>query len=124
MSEASEGQAAPWMVRETLAKQLVPLLELYDVKWRGHGMIYVDDQHYNIDTAYRIVADLSASLDVPVDQVRARLVELGWLNDVRHSSSTRKEAVRVDDEPASRSTSWEDEYEYDDFGPNDDQGHE
>lgn len=120
MSDASEGQVAAWKVRETLARQLAPLLELYDVKWRGHGVIYVDHEDYNIHTAYRIVADLSSRLNVPIDQVRARLVEFGWLNDVRQASFTSDKDARLIDESTSRSPSWEDEYEHDDVRQNDD----
>lgn len=36
--------------RQTLEAHLKPVLERYDVKWRGHGVIYVDYEHYNIQT--------------------------------------------------------------------------
>lgn len=72
-----------WISAEAMAQRLAPLLERYDVKGRGHGVIYVDHEPHNIVTAQVIVADLSASFDVPQAQVRERLVELGLLKDVR-----------------------------------------
>jgi len=82
---------------ETLAEHLAPLLEQYDVRWRGHGFIYVDHEPYNIETFHKILAGLSTSLGVPTQQVRARLVECGWLNDVRVAHPVREEAVPVAD---------------------------
>ena len=77
MSDSSGAEISQWMVKETLAEHLMPLLARYDVKWRGHGVIYVDHEQYNIITAHRILADLSASLGVPIQLVRSRLVDLG-----------------------------------------------
>lgn len=74
-----------WMDAKILAEHLAPLLERYDVKWRGHGFIYVNHESYNIVTAHQILADLSANLGVSIHQVRSRLVALGWLNDVRYA---------------------------------------
>lgn len=48
--------------RETLEAYLKPVLERYDVKWRGHGVIYVDYEHYNIQTLHLILNDLSYDL--------------------------------------------------------------
>lgn len=85
MGEASEEKVTQlqWMAAETLADHLVPLLKHHDVKWRGHGIIYIDHQHCNISTAHQLLVDLSISLGAPISLVRSRLVELGWLNDVR-----------------------------------------
>lgn len=87
-----------WMVKETLAAHLAPLLERYDVKWRGHGVIYVDHQHDNISIAEKILYHLSTALGVPVSDVRSRLVELGWLNDVRYVLPIPNELARTFDE--------------------------
>lgn len=82
MNDATEA-GGPWMAAHTLAEHLAPLLEEFDVKWRGHGVIYVDHEPYNIDTFNRILAGLSASLGVPTLKLQSRLLELGWVNDVR-----------------------------------------
>jgi hypothetical protein len=95
MSELNGSEISHWMVEETLAEHLEPLLARYDVKWRGHGVIYVDHEQYNINTAHRILADLSASLGVPIQLVRTRLIELGWLNDVRSTLPVRDGVARV-----------------------------
>lgn len=86
--------AKQWMVAETLAGHLLPLLEHYDVKWRGHGVIYVNHEYYNIDTAQRILADLSQTLGVPAHLIRSRLIDLGLLNDVR-TAVVRNDALRI-----------------------------
>jgi len=86
------------MAAETLAEELWPLLQHYDVKWRGHGLIYVDDQHYNITSAHRVLADLSDRLDVPAYLIRSRLIELGWFNDVRRPAPVREGVERAIDE--------------------------
>lgn len=83
MSNPYEVKVAKWMEKETLAEQLEPLCERYDVKYRGHGIIYVDHEQYNILTAQKILADLSACLGVSKELIRCRLIELGWLIDVR-----------------------------------------
>lgn len=69
--------------RQTLEDLLKPVLERYDVKWRGHGVIYVDYEHYNIQTLSLILNDLSRDLGVSAQVISSRLVELGLLNDVR-----------------------------------------
>jgi len=98
MSDSNGAEISQWMVKETLAEHLAPLLARYDVKWRGHGVIYVDHEQYNISTAHRILADLSVSLGVPIQLVRSRLVELGWFNDVRNTLPVRDRVVRIVDE--------------------------
>jgi len=105
-----------WMNKETLAEHLAPLLEHYEVKWRGYGIIYVDHQDENIQIAEKILYRLSTTLGVPASQVRSRLVELGWLNDARHVLPVRNEALRVFVERDfwSTDTSEEDDEEMDD----------
>jgi hypothetical protein len=111
MSDSNGAEISQWMARETLAEHLAPLLSRYDVKWRGHGVIYVDHEQYNIITAHRILADLSASLGVPIQLVRSRLVDLGWFNDVRSTLPVRDGIARIID----KLPSWEaDEPEDDD----------
>lgn len=85
MADASEekGEQWQWMAAENLADHLVPLLKHHDVKWRGHGIIYIDHQHDNICIAHQLLVDLSISLGAPISLVRSRLVELGWLKDIR-----------------------------------------
>lgn len=95
MSDSNGAKAAQWMAAETLEEHLEPLLKHYDVKWRGHGRIYVDHEQYNIVPAHRILTDLSARLGVPIQRVHSRLVELGWLIDVRSALPDPNEAVRA-----------------------------
>jgi len=97
MIDPNEVSVAELLARETLAEQLVPLLKQYDVKYRGHGLLYVDHQQYNIVTAHRILADLSTGLGVPIQLVRSRLEELGWFNDARCTSNLRQEVAKVTD---------------------------
>jgi hypothetical protein len=101
MSDSNGAEISQWMLKDTLAEHLEPLLARYDVKWRGHGVIYVNHEQYNISTAHRILADLSASLGAPIHLVRSRLVELGWLNDVRSTLPVRDGVARVIDKLAS-----------------------
>lgn len=109
MNESSGAEISQWMVKETLAEHLTPLLAHYDVKWRGHGVIYVDHQQYNIITAHRILADLSASLGVPIEMVRSRLVDLGWLNDIRRTFPARLGVASIIDKFASWESAQPDE---------------
>lgn len=95
MSDTNEDGVVEPLSREMLAEQLVPLLKKYDVKYRGHGLVYVDHQQYNILTAQRILVDLSARLGVPIQLVRSRLEELGWFNDARCTSHLRQEIAKV-----------------------------
>lgn len=73
--------------RRVLAENLLPLLEQYEVKDRSHGVIYLDHQSDNIVRAGKILASLSMSLGLSANVVRAQLIEYGWLNDVRETSS-------------------------------------
>lgn len=95
MSDFSEAKISNWMERETLAEYLLPLCVRYDVKWRGHGIIYVDHEQYNVATAEMILADLSSCLGVSKKLVRSRLIEFGWLNDARSSLHVRDATARV-----------------------------
>lgn len=119
MSDSSGAEISQWMVEEALAAHLAPLLERHDVKWRGHGHIYVDYQHDNIYTAHIILTELSANLGVPVQLIRSRLVELGWLNDVRSTLPVRDGVARVIDTLASWESS---ESEEDDPETNEEYG--
>ena len=118
MIDSSGAELSQWMVKETLAEHLAPLLTRYDVKWRGHGVIYVDHEQYNISTAHRILTDLSVSLGVPIQLVRSRLVELGWFNDVRNTLPVRDRVVRLVDEMKS----WEADEEEDESEANEEYG--
>jgi hypothetical protein len=44
--------------------------------------------------------DLSVSLGAPISLVRSRLVELGWLNDVRSALPIQNNVRRVVESPA------------------------
>ena len=90
-----ESKIDQWSDEYVLDRHLTPLLKHYDVKWRGHGRLYVDHQRHNIETAQRVVTDLSLSLGVSTSLIGARLIQLNWLNDVRrtpHASAQRKAA--------------------------------
>lgn len=80
---------------ETLARHLLPLLEVYDVKWRGHGVIYVDDTSWNIESATRLIAELGMRLGLPAEIVRRRLIEANLLRDVRRQPMPGNPAQRV-----------------------------
>ncbi len=81
-----ESKIDQWSDEYVLNRHLTPLLEHYDVKWRGHGRLYVDYQRHNIETAQRIVTDLSIALGVSTSAVGFRLMQLNWLKDVRRAS--------------------------------------
>ncbi|MOA43155.1 hypothetical protein D3C78_1652810 [compost metagenome] len=97
MSDSTGSEISQWMLKETLAAHLEPLLKRYDVKWRGHGVIYVDHEQYNIQTLHQILAALSVDLGVPSQAIRSRLIELGWLNDVRSVLPARSRVEHVVD---------------------------
>ncbi|MCF5743493.1 hypothetical protein [Pseudomonas tremae] len=104
MNESKKVEVESWMMLETLAEHLAPLLKHYDVKDRGHGAIYVDHQYYNIETSQRILISLSASLGVPVQLIRSRLIHVGWLKDIRSTRSTRKDVTLIAEQMASWDT--------------------
>jgi hypothetical protein len=80
-----ENKVDQWNEEDVLDRHLTPLLKHYDVKWRGHGRLYVDYQSHNIETAQRIVTDLSLALGVSTSEIGSRLRQLKWLNDVRRA---------------------------------------
>lgn len=102
MGDSNGEKFVQWMVAETLAEHLEPILKHHDVKWRGYGVIYIDHQHYNIYTAHQVLVDLSISIGAPIQLVRSRLVELGWLNDVRSALPIQNDVTRVVERLASR----------------------
>lgn len=77
-----------WANSESLAEHIMTLLEKYDVKWRRYGLIYVDHQPGNITVVNILLAELSKRLGVPSPLIRARLIELKWLNDTRYTSGS------------------------------------
>ena len=92
---AGDPSAAPSLSDEALAQHLAPLLAAYEVKWRGHGVIYVDDEPYNIETAQRIIADLGRTLSLPAATVRQRLIGAQLLRDVRQRPAPANPAQRL-----------------------------
>lgn len=91
-----EAVDAQWAREDVLARHLKPLLDLYDLKWRGHGHIYVDHQEHNVLAASMVLVELGSILGVPSAVVRARLIELGWLRDVRDTQPNPNEVKRVE----------------------------
>lgn len=91
-----ETAGAQWAQERVLARHLKPLLELYDLKWRGHGHVYVDHQEHNVLAASMILADLSIIFGVPSAVIRARLIELEWLRDVREFQPNPNEVKRAE----------------------------
>jgi len=91
-----ESLSGQWAQERVLALHLKPLLDHYDLKWRGHGWIYVDHQEQNILAASRIVTDLSITLGVPSALIRARLIELKWLRDDRDILPNPNEVKRAE----------------------------
>lgn len=91
-----EAVDAQWAREDVLARHLKSLLDLYDLKWRGHGHVYVDHQEHNVLTASMVLAELGIILGVPSAVVRARLIELGWLRDVRDTQPNPNEVKRVE----------------------------
>ncbi len=109
MAETGQGKIVNWMQPQTLAEHLIPLLAEYDVKWRGHGVIYVNHEPYNVNTAHKIITDLSVKFGVSAHLIRARLIELELLNDVRHFLPLQDKAKRVSIEIPSHSDDLSDE---------------
>ncbi|AXA52901.1 hypothetical protein ACNT2N_24020 [Pseudomonas thivervalensis] len=91
-----EAVDAQWAREDVLARHLKPLLDLYDLKWRGHGHVYVDHQEHNVLAASMVLVELGIILGVPSAVVRARLIELGWLRDVRDTQPNPNEVKRVE----------------------------
>lgn len=91
-----EALGAQWMQERVLARHLKPLLERYDLKWRGHGHIYVDHEEHNVLAASMVLADLSVIFGVPSAVIRARLIELEWLRDVRDIEPNPNEVKRAE----------------------------
>lgn len=91
-----EAVDAQWAQERVLAYYLMPLLKNYDLKWRGHGHIYVDHEEHNILAASMVLADLSVIFGVPSALVRTRLIELGWLRDVRDTQPKPNEVKRAE----------------------------
>lgn len=118
MGDSNEPKVEQWVTEETLEEHLEQLCKLYDVKWRGHGRIYIDHEQYNIVAAHRILSDLSIRLGVPIQQLRSKLVELRWLNDVRSVLPVRDDVARVieswaADEPEEETPEMNEEYDQD-----------
>jgi hypothetical protein len=59
------------------------LADQHEVKWRGHGIIYLDYEKYNYDTYITLVSEIAVLFQVSGQRVADRLKELGVLNDVR-----------------------------------------
>lgn len=66
--------------------RLANLLELRD---RGYGLIYVDNQPVNLDILARVTRDLAVRFRVSRQAVEIRLAGLGLLNDDRGSAFER-----------------------------------
>jgi hypothetical protein len=94
--QCSEAVDFHWAQERVLAHHLKPLLALYDLKWRGHGHVYVDHQEHNVLAASKVLADMSVILGVPSAVIRARLIELGWLRDVRCTQPNPNEVKRAE----------------------------
>ncbi|MCU7494780.1 MAG: ImmA/IrrE family metallo-endopeptidase [Ignavibacteria bacterium] len=61
------------------------LAKQYDLKNRGHGLFYVDNQGCNLDNFFKITNKLKENFGVSRKVTEIRLKELGVLNDKRYS---------------------------------------
>lgn len=114
MGDSNGEKVAEWMTGETLKEHLEPLLELYDVKDRNHGTIYVDHQPVNIETAQLIITDLSVRLGVPTQLIHSSLIDFGLLIDARSALPDPNEAVRAAIKERAWAAAHEDDREMDD----------
>jgi len=121
MSEFNED----WIEVECLAEHVMELLDKYDIKWRRYGLIYVDHQPVNVTTINMLLVELNKRLGVSKPLIRSKLIELGWLNDARHSSarndSLRVAVSRCPPAPVISEVDW---FEIDDDSGMDDEKHE
>lgn len=121
MSEFNED----WIEVECLAEHVMELLDKYDIKWRRYGLIYVDHQPVNVTTINMLLVELNKRLGVSKPLIRSKLIELGWLNDARHSSarndSLRVAVSRCPSAPVISEVDW---FEIDDDSGMDDEEHE
>lgn len=60
--------------------------EQLDIKNRGHGEIYVDDQYCNLSDYYQLLQNLSNYFDVSQQAVEVKLRKIGALTDQRTKS--------------------------------------
>lgn len=114
-----------WTEPESLAEHVMTLLDKYNVKWRKHGLIYVDNQPDNITTVNILLAELSKRLGVPRPLIHSKLIELKWLHDARYTSA-RDDAPRVAASlcPSTAAVSEEGAFEMDDEDEMDEEEYE
>lgn len=63
--------------------KVIELRRSLDIRDRGHGYIFVDDQPCNYTTYERLLAELSAHFEVSKQVIQIKLKQLGMLTDQR-----------------------------------------
>jgi hypothetical protein len=86
-------QRMEWQANQFASRLLLPrtpfvldvlkLVEERNLRDRGHGILFVDEQRCNQDSFYRVTDGLRLKYDVSRSAVEYRLKELGVLNDAR-----------------------------------------
>lgn len=59
-----------------------------DIKDRGHGYIFVDDQACNISTYYQLLSNLSSEFEVSKQAIEIKLKKMGRLTDHRKMNAS------------------------------------
>lgn len=77
------------MPTASVVRDLADLAQKHDLKDRGHGLIYVDNQPVNLGIFYRVTSDLKQRYNVSRAVVQHRLQGLGLLNDARDGGLRR-----------------------------------
>lgn len=69
--------------RQFLTRDLLAMSDVCDLRNRGFGLLFVDDQPCNEATYFRITNNLKVRYKVSRSALKLRLEQLGLLNDVR-----------------------------------------
>lgn len=71
------------MPRDYYVREFYELLRVYDLSYRGHDVLYVDDQPWNIRSYNTVISHLMSYFNVSKSAVRIRMEALGLLVDNR-----------------------------------------
>ncbi len=74
------------MAKRPFLRRFIQLLDEFDIKEKGCGVLYVDDQPCNQASFGAICSDLAQTFQVSFGAVNVRLNKMGLLNDQRVSS--------------------------------------
>ena len=81
--QANYFASALLLPKENLVQKFISTLSKYKIPNKGHGHLYLDSQHCNLQSYHKVTTDIMQLFKVSRTVVKIRLLKLGLLKEER-----------------------------------------